>query len=211
MRIGIIGSGIVGQTLGSGLINLGNEVKIGSRNPKKLDEWVKNAGINGSASSNSEAASFGQIIIIATQWSGTKNAIDLAGHDNFHGKIVIDVTNPLDFSSGGPKPAVTYPDSAAGMVQKWLPDAKIVKAFNIVPAHVMVNPKINGTSADLFIAGDAEAKKFASGIAKKWGWDKIIDMGGLESAYLIEMLAMLSIQYGIKYNDWNFAYKFLQK
>ncbi len=210
MKIGIIGSGVVGQSLGLGLINQGYEVKIGTRDTSKLNEWLSKVNDKGSVGSFAEAAEFGEALFIATLWTGTENAISLAGKENFEGKIVVDVTNPLDFSDGTPKLATVYPISACEQIQKWLPEAKLVKAFNTIPAHIMTNPKQLG-DADLFIAGNGKAKDFVKHIAKNWGWTDIIDMGDIKSAYWVEMLAMLVINYGFKYNDWNFATKLLRK
>ncbi len=100
MRIGIIGSGIVAQQLGLGLTRLSHEVKLGTRDVSKLEEWKKQAGIKASVGSNEDAAKFGELIVLATGWAGTENALNLAGKQNFAGKIVMDVTNPLDFSKG---------------------------------------------------------------------------------------------------------------
>ena len=135
MKIGIIGSGDVGRTLASGFIRYGYEVMIGSRDisQEKVQQWYAANGKNATLGNFSDAAAFGEVVVLATPWSGTKNAIDLAGVLNFKGKTVIDVTNPLDFSAGvPPKLAVGMTDSAGEMVQNWLPGANVVKAFNIV-------------------------------------------------------------------------------
>ncbi|MBI4018972.1 MAG: NAD(P)-binding domain-containing protein [Candidatus Aenigmarchaeota archaeon] len=211
MKIGILGSGVVGQTLGIGLMGQGHEVTIGTRDSGKLNEWLLKAGSKASVGSFYDAAKFGEVIFIATVWTGTENAINLAGKENFAGKIVVDVTNPLDFSKGTPAPAVSYPLSASEQIQNWLPAAKVVKAFNIVPAHVQVTPKSLG-DADLFIAGNhKDAKEFVRETAKRWGWSDVIDMGDIKAAYWVEMLGLAVINYGFKHNDWNFALKLLRK
>lgn len=102
MKIGIIGSGTVGQQLGNGFIKLGYQVKIGTRDEAKLTEWKNSGGQNASTGNFENAAKFGEVIVIATNWAGTVNAIKLAGIENISNKIVIDVTNPLDFSQGVP-------------------------------------------------------------------------------------------------------------
>src|SRR3989344_688006 len=209
MKIGILGSGVVGQTLGLGLIQQGHQVMIGTRDTSKLKEWQGKAGSKGSIGSFEEAAKFSEVIILATLWTGTENAIKMAKKDNLKGKILVDVTNPIDFSKGGAGLATKYPESAAEHVKKWT-DAKVVKAFNIVPAHIMVNPEMLG-EADLFIAGDEDGKEFVKDVADKFGWNGIIDMGYIKAAWWVEMLAMTVINYGVKYNNWNFAIKFLRK
>ena len=210
MKIGILGSGVVGQTLGIGLVSQGHEVKLGTRDPSKLKEWLSKVGNKASAGSFSDAAKFGEAVFIATLWLGTENAINLAGKPNFVGKIVVDVTNPLDFSNGKPEPAVSYPLSACEQIQNWLPQSKVVKAFNTSPAHLQTNPKTLG-DADLFVAGNDDAKKFVREIAKKWGWSDVIDMGDVKAAYWVEMLGLAVINYGFRHNDWNFALKLLRK
>jgi NADPH-dependent F420 reductase len=213
MKIGIIGSGMVGQQLGIGFTRTGNEVMIGTRDKSKLNDWKKKAGVKASSGSNEEAAKFGEIIVLATAWSGTGNAISLAGKENFSGKILIDVTNPLDFSQGTPpKIAVPFDNSGAQHVQKWLPKAKVVKAFNIINAYTMINPKFEEGYPDLFIAGnDKKAKEEVALIAKQLGWVSIIDLGDLSEAIWLETLTMLWVHYGFKFNSWTHAFKLLKK
>ena len=213
MNIGILGSGAVGQSLGLGFLRNGHTVKIATREPSKLTDWLAKAGANASVGSFEETARFGEMLVLCTKWVGTENAIQLAGKQNFDGKILIDVTNPLLFLQEGkaPKMAVGYPDSAGALVQKWLPKAKVVKAFNSVPAHYMTNPKLEEGMPDLFICGNDEAKKKVTEIAASWGWSSINDMGGIEDAYLLEALAMTWILYGFRNNHWMHAFKLLRK
>jgi hypothetical protein len=215
MKIGILGSGMVGQQLGLGLIRSGHLVKIGTRNPDKLKDWQKQAGEKVSVGSLAEAAAFGEIIILATKWAdeATLKAIDSADRNNFKGKIVIDVTNPLEPDGQGkpPKPGVGYPDSAGAIIQKRLPDSKVVKAFNIIGAHYMANPKLEEGMATMFICGDDKgANDLVAKIASDWGWD-VIDIGGIRESYLLEALAMLWIRYGFLNNYWKHAFKLLRK
>jgi predicted dinucleotide-binding enzyme len=212
MKIGIIGPGIVGQQLGLGFIKLGHEVKIGTRDISKLNEWKQNAGQKASIGSFEDTAKFGEALVLATSWMGTENAISLAGKVNFKGKILIDVTNPLDFSMGTPpRLAANLGNSAGEQVQRWLPDTKVVKAFNIINAYVMCNPKLEEGDPDLFIAGDDDAKKFASSVAEQWGWASVIDIGDISQAYWLETLTMLWVNYAFKHNQWTHAFKLLKK
>lgn len=213
MRIGILGSGMVGKQLALGFIKSGHEVKVGTRDVSKLKDWQNEAGANGSAGSFNEAAGFGELIVLATSWAGTENAISMAGKENFKGKIVIDVTNPLDFSGGSaPKIAASFGNSGGEQIQKLLPDSKVVKAFNIINAYKMANPEFEDGDADLFIAGnDNDAKKVITSIAEKWGWKSIIDIGGIEKAYWLETLTMLWIEYASITNTWSHAFKLLKK
>ena len=215
MKFGIIGSGMVAQQLGLGLIKLGHGVKLGTRNPDKMADWKKQAGENAGVGSFEEAARFGDIIFLATLWGNgaTENAIKMASHENLAGKVVIDVTNPLAPGGEGnpPKLAVSYPDSAGAIVQRWLPESKVVKAFNIITAYYMANPKLNEGTATMFIAGnDAAARKTVREIAENWGWD-VIEIGGIEQSFLLEALALLWITYGFKNNYWKHAFKLLKK
>lgn len=212
MKIGIIGSGNVGQQLGLGFIKLGHEVKIGTRDVSKLSDWEKTAGEKGSAVSLKDAAEFGEIIVLATSWSGTENAINLAGKENFKNKILIDVTNPLDFLNGTPGLAVSFGNSGGEQIQKWLPEAKVVKAFNIINAYTMCNPKREEGVPDLFIAGnDKNAKDIVSKFAKEWGWGSVIDTGDITQAYWLEALAMIWINYAFKFKQSSHAFKLLRK
>lgn len=214
MKVGIIGSGIVAQQLALGLIKSGHDVKIGTRNPQKLDQWRQQDGAKVSAGSFEDAARFGELLFLSTLWrdGATENAIRLAGKDNFKGKIVIDTTNPLISGGEGQPPtmALGYPDSAGATIQKWLPDARIVKAFNIITAYYMANPKLQEGAPDMFIAGnDESAKKAVTELASGWGWP-VIDIGDIGQAYLLEALAMLWIRYGFINGYWKHAFKLLK-
>jgi predicted dinucleotide-binding enzyme len=219
MKTGILGSGDVGRRLGDGFIELGHMVKIGTRDPSKGEvvQWVSNhGGEEGKASAGTftEAASFGEMIVIATSWDGTSNAIKMADPKNFAGKIVIDVTNPLDFSKGmPPKLAVGYSDSAGETVQRLIPEAKVVKAFNIVGNPHFVHPDFpNGGPPTMFICGnDEEAKKVVKdNILTKFGWETV-DIGGIDGARLLEPIAFLWITYYFRTGTGNHAFKLLRK
>ncbi len=213
MKIGIIGSGVVGQTLGIGLTGLGHEVKLGTREPgsEKAQEWLGKAGAKASTGTFDEVAKFGDVIILATHWDGTENALKLAGSGNLAGKVLIDATNPLKFGPTGPDLAVGFSDSGGESVQRWASDSKVVKAFNIVPAAIMVNPTLLGESADMFIAGnDPEAKQTTTEILEAFGWP-VIDMGSIEEARLIEALGMLWIKHYFRTQNWQHAFKLIRK
>ena len=213
MKIGIIGSGVVGQQLGLGFVKLGHEVRIGTRDISKLANWKSTAGENASAGSFIDVAKFGDLIVLASLWEGTKNAITLAGLENFKEKIVIDVTNPLDFSAGVPPKFVSSPGESGGeKIQNLLPTSSVVKAFNTINAYTMCNPKREEGEPTLFIAGnDDEAKKTVTSFAENWGWKSVIDMGNISKAFLLEALAQFWIEYGFKYNNWAHAFKLLNK
>ncbi len=214
MKVGILGTGSVGQALGSGFAQLGHEVKLGSRNPQqdKVKAWIGRAGNGTSAGTFEDAAAFGEILVLATLWSGTENAIKIADPKNFAGKVVIDATNPLDFSAGPPpKLAINHTDSGGEQVQRWLPEARVVKAFNIVGSPHMVHPQFLGGPPDMFICGnDADAKQHVTDILTAFGWSTV-DIGGIEGSRYLEPLAMVWIRYGFRTNTWAHAFKLLRK
>jgi 8-hydroxy-5-deazaflavin:NADPH oxidoreductase len=214
MKIGIIGSGDVGRALGNGFVQTGHEVKLGSREPEqdRLRSWEAQMGPKATLGTFAEAARFGDLVILATSWSGAENALRLAGQENLSGKVVIDATNALDFSKGGqPALAVGHIDSAGERVQRWAPGARVVKAFNMVGNAHMFRPDFPGGPPDMFICGnDAAAKETVTGILKSFGWSTV-DLGPIEASRLIEPLAMVWITYAFGTNTWNHAFKLLRK
>lgn len=218
MRIGILGSGDVGRRLGNGLIELGHSIKIGSRDPNKKDivQWVSNhAREEGKRLSGTftEAASFAELIVLATLWDGTPNAIKMADPKDFDGKVVVDITNPLDFSKGmPPRLAVGHSDSGGETIQRMLSESKVVKAFNIVGNPHMVHPNFPGGPPTMFICGnDEESKKIVTDkILTPFGWETV-DIGGIEGSRLLEPLAMLWMTYYFRTSTGNHAFKLLRK
>jgi hypothetical protein len=214
MKIGVLGSGDVGQVLGAGFIKYGHEVKMGTRDPmqEKVKNWVAKNGTKASAGSFAGAAQFGELLVLATHGVATENAIKLAGVKNFSGKVVIETTNPLDFSKGVPPTlSVGFTDSLGEQIQRLIPEAKVVKAFSIVGNAHMVNPQFPGGPPDMFICGnDASAKVKVTEILKVFGWP-VIDLGGIEMSRYLEPLAMVWIMYGFNTNTWNHAFKLLKK
>ncbi|MEW6605167.1 MAG: NADPH-dependent F420 reductase [Thermoproteota archaeon] len=212
MKVGILGSGEVGLRLAEGFVATGHTVNVGSRSPDKIAQWATKHGGKIYTGSFSDAASFGEIVVLATLWEGTPSAIEMAGKKNFTGKVVIDVTNPLDFSKGAPpRLAVGHSDSGGETVQRLLPDARIVKAFNIVGNPHMFKPDFLGGPPTMFLCGnDEEAKKTVREILDSFGWESV-DIGGIEGARLLEPLAMLWIMHYFRTGSGNHAFKLLQK
>ena len=163
MNVGILGTGDVGKALARGFLSRGHEVKIGTRNPtgSKAVDIRKSVGARASMGTFAEAAAFGEIMVVASLWTATSNVLQMAGAWNFKNKVVIDVTNPLRFEPNkAPELSVGFSDSAAEQIQRWLSDAKVVKAFNIIGHAHMVDPQFLGGPPDMFICGnDAAAKK----------------------------------------------------
>jgi predicted dinucleotide-binding enzyme len=210
MKLGFIGSGSVAQTLGSAFLKKGYEVKLGTRSPEKLAEWLSSAGENASVGSFEDAAKFGDIVFIATLGEAALDAISLAGRDNFNGKTVIDLTNPLDFSKGAPpRFTATAGNSLGEIIQRALTRANVVKAFNSIGAPVMIDPHFDGQTATLFIAGDnVGAKDDVKKLAGEFGWETA-DAGGIDQSFFLEAFASLWINYAFKHNQWNQAFKLL--
>ncbi len=214
MNIGILGTGDVGRTLAGGFLQHGHAVTVGTRDPKseKARQLAATLGPSGQVKSFAEAAAFGEIVVLATLWSGTESALKLAGKEQFEGKTVIDATNPLDFSKPG-IPGLTHghTDSGGEQVQRWLPNAKVVKAFNIVGHASMVHPKFPDGPPDMFICGnDTDAKHAVSNLLRQFGWP-VIDIGGIEGARLLEPLCILWVIYGVQTKSWTHAFKLLGK
>lgn len=212
MHIGILGSGGVAQALGIGFLKLGHDVKLGSREPAKLKPWVAQAGKQASAGSLEETARFADIAVLATLWSGTESALKLAGAPaSLAGKLVMDVTNPLIYETGKmPRLALGHTDSGGEQVQRWLPQSKVVKAFNTVGHAHMVDPKFAGGPPDMFICGeDTSAKQVVAGFCKSFGWG-VVDAGGIEGARLLEPLCILWVEYGMRNQSWDHAFRLLR-
>ena len=211
VRVGVLGSGDVGKVLAGGFIKLGHDVKIGSRDPEKLREWAKKAGEHASTGTFEETAKFGDVLVLATLGAGAESALKMAGPDNFAGKVVIDATNPLDFSTGAPRLYVGFDDSLGEQVQRWIPKARVVKAFNTVGNAHMINPDFPSGPPDMFLCGNDEtAKRTVSGLCEELGWPTI-DMGSIEGSRLIEPLALLWIQLYFRTGNGNHAFSLLRK
>ncbi|MBL7748498.1 MAG: NAD(P)-binding domain-containing protein [Chitinophagaceae bacterium] len=214
MKIGIIGSGIVGQVLGKAFLAEGHEVTIGTRNINKEEvvKW-KSENPTGAIGSFTEAAAFGDLLVLATGGSVTEEAIKLAGTDHFNGKVVIDATNPIAAAPpvNGVLQFFTGPnESFMERLQVLLPAAKLVKAFNSIGNAFMYKPNFPGGVPTMFIAGNDEgAKKTVTSILTSFGWETE-DMGKAEAARAIEPLCILWCIPGFLNNQWRHAFKLLK-
>src|SRR3954470_4467642 len=194
MKIGVLGTGIVGQTLGTKLAQLGHQVMMGSRKAggEKARAWMKATGANASEGTFANAAAHGEIVFNCTSGMVSLDALKAAGAKNLDGKILIDVANPLDFSKGMPPTlTVSNTDSLGEQIQRAFPNARVVKALNTTNTLVMVNPaQVAGGDHDLFICGnDAAAKKRVSELLTRWfGWRAPIDLGDITAARGTEMI-----------------------
>ncbi|MFZ1080913.1 MAG: NAD(P)-binding domain-containing protein [Candidatus Kryptoniota bacterium] len=193
MKIGILGTGMVGSTIGTKLIQLRHEVKMGSRtadNPKAI-EWTKANGEKAIHGTFADAAAFGEILFNCTSGGGAIAALKSAGEKNMNGKILVDIANALDFSKGMP-PSLTVcnTDSLGEQIQRTFPNVKVVKTLNTVNCKLMVNPSLVHGDHDIFVCGnDASAKKQVVQILKDWlGWKSVVDLGDITGARATEML-----------------------
>jgi predicted dinucleotide-binding enzyme len=212
LKVGVLGTGDAGVTMATGCLGLGYEVKVGARdagNPKAA-AWATQNGERASAGSFADAASFANVVIVAVRGSAAEDAVRSAGVANFKGKLVIDLTNPLELSDGQPAKLFTGPDDSLGeRVQRLLPESRVVKAFNTVGANLFVKPDFGSEKPDMFLAGnDLEAKRIVSGLCNKWNW-RPIDLGGIEAARILEPLVLLWIAYGKASGKWGHAPRLL--
>ena len=211
MKIGIVGSGNVGGALGSRWAKLGHEVVFGTRHPGSGDVQKLAARASGktSAATLADAAREGEVLLLATPWLATQEI--LAGLGDLKGKILIDATNPLIFAPKGLELALGHTDSAGEQVQRWLPSAHVVKAFNIVGYAHMFKPDFPGGPPDMFICGnDAGAKHTVTEILKDFGWPTI-DIGGIKGSRLLEPMCVLWVGYAMSAGNGNHAFKLLRK
>jgi len=209
-KVGVIGSGVVGKALAEGFVKHGHQVMVGTREPAKLAEWAAALGSSVSIGSVADAAAFGEVAVIATAWSGTEQALR-ATEGKLHGKVVIDATNPLGHSAGKPELAIGHTDSGGEQVQRWAPEAHVVKCFNIVGNPHMVNPAFPTGAPDMFLCGDDEgAKRVVAALCAELGWPTI-DIGGIEGARLLEPLALLWILHYFRTGKGNHAFALLHK
>ncbi|HXH18801.1 MAG TPA: NAD(P)-binding domain-containing protein [Chitinophagales bacterium] len=212
-KIGILGSGAVGQALGSGFLKHGYEVMIGTREPRKLNEW-KNKNSQGKTGTFEETAAFGEIVVLAAKGTAADSVLKSAGGRNLEGKVVIDATNPIADTppqNGVLKYFTTLEESLMERLQKNHPKARFVKAFSCIGSALMVNPDFGGLKPTMFICGNDEAAKSeVKTILDTFGFETE-DMGKAEAARAIEPLAIAWCIPGFLRNDWMHAFKLLKK
>ncbi|MDX2012150.1 MAG: NAD(P)-binding domain-containing protein [Myxococcaceae bacterium] len=217
MKIAVLGTGMVGETIASRLVELGHEVRMGSRtatNEKAL-AWVKKAGANASAGTFADAAAFGALIINCTLGSGTIEALAMAGEQHLEGKALIDISNPLDFSRGMPPSLfVSNTDSLGEQVQRRFPKARVVKALNTMSCTLMVNPRLLPDAHHTFLSGnDDAAKNEVKGVLHQFGWrdEEIVDLGDISTARGPESLLPLWLRVWGATKNGTFNFKIVAK
>jgi 8-hydroxy-5-deazaflavin:NADPH oxidoreductase len=210
-KIGVIGSGQVGETLANGFAKHGHDVMRGSRDPSKLADWKRGAGEKAKTGTFEETARFGETVVLAVKGKAAEEAVSLCGNA-LEGKVVIDATNPIAEAppTNGVISFFTGPnDSLLERLQKRAPKARFVKAFSSVGAALMVNPKLSAKPTMFICGNDSTAKEQVRAILDKFGWETE-DAGAVEAARAIEPLCMLWCIPGFLRNDWAHAFKMLR-
>ena len=212
MRIGIIGSGGVAQTLAAGFLKHEHDVTLGTRHPDKLSEWQAKHP-RARIGSFGDAAALGDVVVLAVKGSAAADALRQAGSANLASKVVIDTTNPIADAPpdhGVLKFFTSLDQSLMEGLQREFGAARFVKAFNSVGAGLMVNPQVKGGPPSMFICGnDAGARQVVNGILDQFGWETV-DLGAAEAARAIEPLCMLWCIPGFLRNEWSHAFKLLR-
>ena len=212
-RVGVLGTGEVGRRLAEGFRSRGHDVMIGSRDPGKpeLREWLSGAGAGIEAGTFAQTAAHGELLALAVLGDAAEEAIADAGAANFSGKVVIDAMNPLDFSHGfPPKLSITGEDSLGERVQRALPDANVVKAFNTIGNPYFVEPGFGEGRPTMLIAGnDQAAKRTVTDVLADFGWSDTLDIGGIEGSRELEAICIVWVKIGGARGAWDHGFKLL--
>jgi len=195
MKIGVLGTGMVGETIGSRLIQLGHEVQMGSRssNNEKACAWVQKAGARASQGTFADAAKFGELVFNCTKGEKSVEALRAAGKENLKGKVLIDLANPLDLNNQGTL-LFCNTDSLGERIQAAFPNTKVVKTLNTMWCGIMLNPRMLKGTHNVFLAGnDQSAKSQVVELLTSFGWqnDEIVDLGDIRGARGTEMILPL--------------------
>ena len=203
MNIAVLGTGMVGRAIAARLHELGHDVTVGTRDPQATRARTEPDGMGNppfstwhgahpgiGLASFADAAAGAELVVNASSGATTMDVLGLAGADNLAGKVLVDISNPLDFSAGFPPTLfVKDTDSLGEQVQRTFPLAKVVKTLNTLNANLMVDPKSLGDSSSIFVSGDdPAAKEVVVGLLQSFGHDDVIDLGGIETARGAEML-----------------------
>ncbi len=212
-QVGVLGTGEVGQRLAAGFRGRGHEVMIGSRDPDKpeLREWLSGGGAGIEAGTFAAVAAAGELLVLAVLGDAAEQVIADAGPENFAGKVVIDAMNPLDFSGGfPPKLSISGEDSLGERVQRALPEAKVVKAFNIIGSPYFVDPTFSEGRPTMLIAGeDGDAKQIVTDLLADFGWSDAVDIGGIEGSRELEAMCIAWVKIGGVRGAWDHGFRLL--
>lgn len=214
MKIGIVGSGDVAQSLGEGLLKAGHEVMLGTRdvNKKELSHWHNKKNKLRQLGSTTDAAHFGDIVILAVAWHAAEDVLSQI-RPQLAAKVVIDVTNPLVYEDGeAPSLSIGHSISAGEIVQASLPDSHVVKTLNMINHKNMAFPKYLEGLPIMFVCGNNTSAKLATrDLLADIGWQDMLDIGDIEKSRLLEPLALLWIEYGVARNTWDHAFSVITK
>jgi 8-hydroxy-5-deazaflavin:NADPH oxidoreductase len=212
-QVGVLGTGEVGRTLAAGFASRGHDVMIGSRDPAKaeLRDWLDGADTGVTAGTFAQAAAHGELLVLAALGNAAQGVIAEAAPTSFAGKVVIDAMNPLDFSGGfPPKLSITGEDSLGERVQRALPDAKVVKAFNTIGSGYFVDPSFTAGQPTMLIAGDDEdAKRVVGDVLADFGWADTVDIGGIEGSRELEAICIAWVKIGGRRGAFDHGFKLL--
>ena len=212
MKIGILGTGMVGETLGTKFVQLGHQVKMGSRtaNNESAAKWVKAAGANASQGTFADAAAFAEIVFVCLKGAVFLDVAKTLSPNAIAGKVFVDVSNPLEFSNGTMSLSICNSNSLGEEVQKALPSAKVMKTLNTVNCGVMVDPAKGGNPTMFLCGNDAEAKNKVTDLLKSMGWRDIIDLGDITKARGTEALMHIWMNlYGL-FGNPHFGWKIVR-
>jgi predicted dinucleotide-binding enzyme len=211
--VGVLGTGVVGRRLAKGFRSRGHQVMIGSRDPDKpeLREWLSGPGAGVEAGTFAQSAEHGQLLVLAVLGDAAQEVIAQAGRANFAGKVVIDAMNPLDFSGGfPPKLSIGGEGSLGEHVQRELPDARVVKAFNTIGNTYFVDPSFSEGKPTMLIAGNDEAaKRTVADLLADFGWPDPVDIGGIEGSRELEAICIAWVKIGGRRGAWDHGFKLL--
>jgi predicted dinucleotide-binding enzyme len=212
-RVGVLGTGEVGRRLAAGFSGRGHDVMIGSRDSGKpeLRDWLSGDGAGVKSGTFADAAAHGELLVLAVLGDAAEEVIAAAGRDNFSGKVAIDAMNPLDFSGGfPPKLSIAGEDSLGERVQRALPEAKVVKAFNTIGSGYFVDPSFADGKPTMLIAGDDPgAKRVVADVLADFGWPDPVDLGGIEGARELEAICIAWVKIGGTRGAWDHGFKLL--
>lgn len=210
MKIGVIGGGEVAKHIADNFLELGHEVMLGVHDPGNHKTRKKGGGMQ--IGTTTEAASFAELAILASAWRADEDILQQV-RPSLAGKIVIDVTTPLEFNDDGPPQlAIGHDISGGEMVQQSLPDSHVVKTLNFVSHRKMLKPQYTEGTPIMFICGNnVSARLHVTELLDQMGWKRVVDIGGIEKSRLLEPLCALWIEYGLASDTWNHAFSVLNK
>jgi predicted dinucleotide-binding enzyme len=201
MRIGVLGTGVVGRTLATKLAELGHEVRMGARDAanETAREWAASAGAGAGSGTFADAAGSAELVVNCTAGAVSLQALEQAGEEGLRGKVLVDVANPLDFSRGRPPTLTVCNDDSLGeQIQRRFPETRVVKTLNTVNHRVMVDPALVPGEHDVFVCGDDETSKAqVAELLESFGWprERVVDLGGIEASRAVEMYLPLWLRF----------------